>query len=129
MDIIAGQGATSGRGRFLVTATSRPRVDWKAERDRIDLAPVMTRLRGPAPGRRGERSRRKLWWSCPLGTHEDLNPSFCVEAGMPWWRCYGCGERGDAAALVMRLCGMTFPEAVAYLVGRSAPSGGRGSRS
>ncbi len=100
---------------------SLPRaIDWKAERGRIDLAAVVTRLRGPAPGRRGERGR-KLWWTCPF--HEDRNPSFCVDPGKGWWKCYGCGESGDAAALVMRLEGMTFPEAVAYLTVGPAPSG------
>lgn len=92
------------------------RIDWKAERDRIDLAAVATRLLGPAPGRRGERGR-KLWWSCPLDTHEDDNPSFCVVPGKVWWQCYGCGEKGDAATLVMRLEGLSFPKAVEALVG------------
>lgn len=65
-------------------------------------------------------SGRKLWWSCPF--HEDTNPSFCVEPGKGWWKCFGCGESGDAAALVMRLEGMAFPEAVAYLIGGPAPT-------
>ncbi len=95
-------------------------IDWKTERGRIDLAAVVTRLRGPAPGRRGERGR-KLWWTCPF--HEDRNPSFCVDPGKGWWKCWGCGESGDAAALVMRLEGMTFPEAVAYLTDGPDPSG------
>ena len=36
------------------------RLDWPAIRDRIDLAAVATALLGPAPGRRGEKSRRRL---------------------------------------------------------------------
>ena len=96
------------------------RVDWKAERDRIDLAAVATRLLGPAPGRRGERGA-KLWWNCPF--HEDANPSLCVDPRKRRWRCYGCGADGDAPSLVMRLEGMTFPEAKAYLTGTPAPSG------
>ena len=35
--------------------------------------------------------------------------------GNPWWKCYGCGEHGDAATLVMRLRGVAFPEAVRWL--------------
>ena len=101
-------------------------IDWPAVRDTIDLAAVATALLGPAPGRRGGRGRR-LWWSCPLGTHKDRNPSFCVDPGKPGWRCFGCGEHGDAAALVMKLNHSTFPEAVAYLTGgpslaRKAPA-------
>ena len=96
--------------------SSAPRIDWQSERDRIDLAAVATSLLGPAPGRRGERGR-KLWWNCAL--HDDANPSFCVEPGKAWWKCWGCGASGDAATLVMRLEGKSFPEAVATLTGGS----------
>ena len=89
-------------------------IDWKRERDRIDLARVATDLLGTAPGRQGERGR-KLWWSCPL--HDDPNPSFVVNPGETSWKCYGCGETGDAANLLMRLERLTFPEAVAKLLG------------
>jgi hypothetical protein len=109
-----------------MTVTAGRRVDWKDERERIDLAAVATNLLGPAPGRRGERGGR-LWWSCPLGSHEDRNPSFCVDPGKWWWKCWGCGASGDAAALVMRVRAMTFPEAVAFLTGGPAPSG-RGTK-
>ena len=107
---------------WKVTVTG-DRIDWNTIRDRIDLARVVTALLGPAPGRRGERGRR-LWWNCPL--HEDRNPSFCVEPGQPLVECFGCGEQGDAAALVMKLNGVAFPEAVriiAELSGIVTPSG------
>ena len=106
---------------------SATQIDWKAERERIDLAAAVTKLIGPASKRRGE-SGRKLWWSCPLGTHPDANPSFCIDPGKPWWKCWGCGESGDAANLVMRLESMTFPESVNYLTGGLAPAGPRGPR-
>src|SRR4051794_26288047 len=92
------------------------RIDWRMERDRIDLAEVATGLLGDPVGRRGERGR-KLWWSCPF--HEDANPSFCVDPGKPWWKCFGCGEKGDAASLIMRLERVAFPEALTRLVGRT----------
>jgi CHC2 zinc finger/Toprim-like len=96
------------------------RVDWRLVRDGIDLAGVATRLLGPAPGRRGERGR-KLWWSCPF--HDDPNPSFCVEPGAAWFKCWGCGQNGDAATLVMKATGCAFPEAVASLTGGPSPAG------
>jgi hypothetical protein len=96
-------------------------IDWKTVRDTINLADVVAHLLGPAPGRRGERGRR-LWWRCPF--HEDRNPSLCVYPGKAWWRCYGCGAKGDAVALVRRLNpAMTFPEVVVFLTGGPAPSG------
>lgn len=100
------------------------RSDWKSARDGVDLAAVATGLLGPAPGRVGERGRR-LWWPCPF--HEDRNPSFCVDPGRVFWRCFGCGEHGDAASLVMRLEGLTFPEAVARLTG-GGPAPSRSAR-
>jgi hypothetical protein len=116
---------------FKRKATARPRPpDWRAERDRLDLSAVATDLLGPPPGRRG---RRGEWWRCPLGTHRDDNPSFRVardSAGRWRWRCFGCGGRGDAAALVMTVRDCSFPEAVAYLTGGSVGSdrSGRTSR-
>src|SRR5438270_45838 len=83
------------------TATgTRDRIDWRAERDRVVLVEVAIDLLGPAPGRRGERGR-KLWWNCPF--HDDPNPSSVIDPVKPWWKCWGCGEHGDAASLVMRL--------------------------
>jgi hypothetical protein len=103
----------------IKTARGGPRIDWKSERDLIDLVTVATDLLGTPPGRRGGRGRR-LWWLCPF--HEDRNPSLAIDPDKPWWRCYGCEEKGDAATLVMKLRGVTFPEAVAYLTGGPASS-------
>ncbi len=96
------------------------RIDWLALRETLDLADVAARLLGPAPGRRGERSGRLLWWHCPF--HEDANPSFCVKLGSKGWKCFGCGEHGDAASLVMRVNGLSFPEAVRFLTGEAIPA-------
>ncbi len=103
-----------------LTATSRTRIDWKAERERIDIVAVATRLMGSPPGRLGARGGRRLWWGCPF--HDDRNPSFCIEPGKSWWRCYGCGARGDAATLVMRLTNVPFIEAMRSLLGGDLPS-------
>src|SRR5262245_52323782 len=96
-------------------ATNSQRIDWKVERERVDLAVVATRLLGAAPGRRGERGRR-LWWHCPF--HEDANPSLAVDPGKPWWKCFGCGAHGDAVTLVMKLRRVSFPEAVKIILDR-----------
>jgi len=84
-----------------------PHLDWNAIKDRIDLEAVAVGLLGKPPGRKGGG---RLWWSCPF--HHDRNPSFVVDPGRGRWKCWGCGEHGDAAALAMRLDGSSFPEAV-----------------
>jgi hypothetical protein len=93
-------------------ATNGRRDDWKAERERIDLAAVVTNLLGPAVKREG----RRLLWRCPF--HDDHNPSFVVDPARKSWRCFPCGIGGDAAALVMRHEGLMFPEAIAFLTSR-----------
>src|SRR3954453_19880351 len=108
-----------------MSVCNRPQLDWASVRDTLDLAEVATHLLGPAPGRRGERGRR-LWWPCPF--HEDRNPSLTLTPDGGHWHCFGCGESGDAAAMVMRLEGVTFPEAVAYLTGAPAPWGKAATR-
>lgn len=89
------------------------RLDWQAVRARVDLATVAAEWLGPPQQRRGDGRGRRLWWTCPF--HADSNPSFCIEPGKPSWKCWGCGEKGDAATLVMKLDGATFPEAVRRL--------------
>jgi DNA primase len=91
-------------------------IKWEDVRDRIDIGTIATALLGPAPGRRGEKGRG-LWWSCPL--HQDKNPSFQVDARKGRWKCFGCSEYGDAPSLVMKLRGMTFPDAVRWLAEQS----------
>ncbi|WP_165249798.1 CHC2 zinc finger domain-containing protein [Paludisphaera soli] len=95
---------------FVVRAPT-DRLDWGALKDRIDLEAVAVALLGEPPGRKGGG---RLWWSCPF--HPDRNPSFVVDPDRGRWKCWGCGEHGDAAALVMKLDGSTFPAAVRRVV-------------
>ena len=108
----------------MKTTARGDRLDWPTVRDRIDLAAVATGLLGPAPGRRGGNGRR-LWWRCPF--HDDQNPSFAINPGKRTWTCYGCGEHGDAANLVMTIAGMRrFPRPFAGLAEQAGilpPSG------
>ncbi len=95
-----------------------------AIRDRVDLAEVARRLMGDPTGRHGRSSEgRRLWWCCPF--HEDRNPSFCIEVGKSWWRCFGCGAHGDAIDLARRLRRLTFPQALAFVGGESSGGSSR----
>ena len=100
--------------RLILTAAPSG-DDWQRERDRVDLAAVVIRYLGPAPGRRGDRGR--LWWKCPF--HSDRNPSLSVRKNR--WHCFGCGASGDAVDFVKRMESCDFPEAVAILTGRPRP--------
>jgi len=46
---------------------------------------------------------------CPF--HEDKTPSFSVNEAKGLFYCFGCGESGDVFDFIMRLDGLTFPEA------------------
>jgi hypothetical protein len=101
-------------------ATARgDRLDWNDIKDRVDMAAIATALFGPAP----KRSGRRLLWPCPF--HSDNDPSLQVDPAERRWKCWPCDLGGDAPALVMRLKGVGFSEAVrivAELAGMVAPS-------
>jgi DNA primase len=46
---------------------------------------------------------------CPF--HEDKTPSFSVSEEKGLFHCFGCGESGDVFDFIMKLEGVSFPEA------------------
>lgn len=110
----------------MVRSMGSGRLDWSSIRGRIDLAAIATALLGPAAKTQGFR----LFWHCPF--HEDRHPSFEVNPARKTWKCWPCNLGGDAPALLMRLKGMAFPEAVRLVaelsgvVAASAPPLSRG---
>lgn len=54
---------------------------------------------------------------CPF--HHEKTPSFMVSPEKGIYKCFGCGESGDAIAFVMKTQNMNFIEAVEYLAGRA----------
>ena len=103
-------------------ATAPGRIDWKTVRDAIDLAAVATDLLGPAPGRTGSAAAAcgGVARSTRIGTRRSASTRTRTS-----WKCFGCGEHGDAVDLVMKLRSDDVPEAVAYLTGGPTPRGGR----
>lgn len=80
-----------------------------ALRRRVDLRAVAAAL---GVVFEGDRAR------CPFPDHEDRNPSFQVwtgDDGVPRWKCWSRCGHGDVFDLVMRLRGIGFAEAVAYV--------------
>lgn len=50
---------------------------------------------------------------CPF--HSEKTPSFSVSPDKQIFHCFGCGEGGNVVSFIMKLEGMTFPEAIKYL--------------
>src|SRR4051812_13748033 len=103
----------NARSNHWSTTVPAPRIDWKAERERINIGDLVTRYLGSPARNKG----RYLYWLCPF--HDDHNPSFVVDCVRRSWRCYPCSLGGDAASFVMRHANVTFPQAVASLTGGS----------
>jgi DNA primase len=87
-------------------------LDWQRIRDTVSLSYVIGQHLGPPAKRRGN----KAYWVCPF--HDDHDPSLVCDDLKRRWKCYPCGEGGDAAQFVMRKLGVTFPSAVAILAGK-----------
>ena len=70
-------------------------------------------------GRRVKLTRkgRVLWGCCPF--HPEKSPSFKVENERRLYKCFGCGQGGDAFKWLMETEGMSFPEAVEKLAGET----------
>jgi len=74
------------------------------------------------------RQRGANWIGlCPF--HDEKTPSFNVNPDRAMFKCFGCGEGGDAIKFLMRMEGMAFPDAVEELalrasveIQRTAPS-------
>ena len=56
---------------------------------------------------------------CPF--HEDKDPSFSVEVEKGLYKCFGCGEQGDAVTYLEKKRGMTKRDAMAAVFDDPAP--------
>ena len=54
---------------------------------------------------------------CPF--HSEKSPSFFVSEQFQRYRCFGCGETGDAFTFLEKYEGLTFPEALQILADRA----------
>ena len=80
-------------------------------RDRIDIVHLISEyvvLR---------KAGRNFVGLCPF--HKEKTPSFSVRPDKQIFYCFGCGVGGNVFSFLMNINGMTFPEAVRYLAGKT----------
>ncbi len=90
-------------GRFGDTAIEEVRQ----RADIVEVISAHVRLR---------RTGRNFVGLCPF--HNEKTPSFSVNPERGFFHCFGCGAGGTVFNFVMRLEGLTFPEAVRSLARR-----------
>lgn len=64
-----------------------------------------------------KRSGQNYWGLCPF--HSEKTPSFSVNPEKKIYKCFGCGEGGDAIGFVMKTRNFTYPEAMEWLAERA----------
>lgn len=93
-------------------------------RDRVDLVDLVGRF---VSLKQAGRNHKGL---CPF--HGEKTPSFVVTPDRGTYKCFGCGEGGNAFGFLMQMENLTFPEAVRQLAaehGIQVPESGGGDPS
>ena len=93
-------------------------------RDRVDLVDLVGRF---VSLKQAGRNHKGL---CPF--HGEKTPSFVVTPDRGTYKCFGCGEGGNAFGFLMQMENLTFPEAVRQLAaehGIEVPESGGGDSS
>jgi len=76
-------------------------------RDRVDIVEVVS---GYLPLKRSGVNHQGL---CPF--HQEKTPSFNVNSSRQIFHCFGCGVGGNVFSFIMRMDGLSFPDAVRHL--------------
>jgi len=57
-----------------------------------------------------KKSGRNYFGLCPF--HQEKSPSFSVNSELGMFKCFGCGEGGDAIKFLEKIEGLDFPHAL-----------------
>lgn len=76
-------------------------------KDRLDIVDVVSEQ--VVLKKRGN----SYWGLCPF--HNDKNPSFCVTPHMGIYKCFSCGEAGDALKFIMKTRNIEFKDLIVEL--------------
>ena len=60
------------------------------------------------------KQRGRLWWGL-CSFHSEKTSSFCVDPERQHWKCFGCCASGDSIDFIVKLKGLSFPDALRYL--------------
>lgn len=60
-----------------------------------------------------KKSGGSYWGLCPF--HKEKTPSFSVNPSKGIYKCFGCGEGGDALSYLLKIRGITFKELIKEL--------------
>ncbi|MDI6725729.1 MAG: CHC2 zinc finger domain-containing protein, partial [Smithellaceae bacterium] len=63
------------------------------------------------------KAGRNLLGLCPF--HQEKTPSFTVSPDKQIFFCFGCGAGGNVFAFLMKISGMSYPESIRYLAGKT----------
>lgn len=76
-------------------------------KDRLDIVEIISEQ--VVLKKRGNN----YWGLCPF--HKDKNPSFCVTPHLGIYKCFSCGEAGDALKFIMKTRNMEFKDLIIEL--------------
>lgn len=93
-------------GRRAPRPSYERRADGRVDEARSHLLQVVIEKLGPHRRRVG----RSLFWPCPF--HDERSPSFKVDLSEPFFRCFGCGAKGDVFTFLQRMEGLAFKDAI-----------------
>ncbi|MBE7712456.1 MAG: DNA primase [Cyanobacteria bacterium SIG26] len=60
-----------------------------------------------------KKKGNNYWGLCPF--HKDKNPSFCITPHLGIYKCFSCGEAGDALKFIMKTKNMEFKDVIIEL--------------
>ncbi len=98
------EGLSAGKGFQVAVLPPEIITRVKDETDIVELVGRYVRLQPSGAGWKG---------LCPF--HREKTPSFHVHPARQSYKCFGCGEGGDAISFLMALENLTFPEAMETL--------------
>ncbi len=82
----------------------------QAVKERIDIVDLVNQY---VPLKKSGVNHKGL---CPF--HREKSPSFMVHEERQVFKCFGCGESGDALSFIQKMEGLNFPEALHLLADR-----------